>query len=372
MVFLLVGVLVVVVALLVLLGLRRQKPMALARQGYVAEAPPVPLPGAGQPVVANGAVHGSAEAGAEPLAPRQGPLPAELAAFVWAQVDVFPDARRQALLERLRAIPRPPHALHKLLSQEFLASASSTELGELIKGEPLIAAKVLAAVNAPMYGLQKPVASLGQAVTFLGLNTVRGLCAQYMLDALFKAEGPEQQKVFDAIWSASAAASNLCARLGQKLALPDQGALVTQVVLYFLGQVAAYALLPTAVAARLRASAGLLERMRVEQEQLGLNASEVGALLMREWVLPDSIIADVRDIDHVLDTPVDGVDPARRARQALCYLCARLGEGLAAGQTLDALMADVLADAQPEFWHLQDYLRHPTLVRLPEVLQSMD
>lgn len=367
MVIVLFGVLSALVVALVWWWLRRRSPISPRR-----EVSPVPVKPAHVPDLHASPEGMTTEFLVQPLVPRAGGAPDVLASYAWIGAESVSEDCRQALLARLRAIPRPPHTLHKLLSPEFLASASSLELGELIQGEPLIAAKVLAAVNAPLYRLQKPVGSLGQAVTFLGLNTVRGLCAQYMLDALFKADGPERQKVFDAIWRASAAASNLCARLGQKLAWPDQGALVTRMVLYFLGQVAAYALLPKEVAARLRTSAGLLERMQVEQEQLGLNASEVGALLMREWGLPDSIIADVRDIDHVLDTPVGGVDSVRGSRQALCYLCARLGEGLAAGQSLDVLVAEVRADARPEFWYLQDYLRHPSLARLPEILQSLD
>ena len=75
--------------------------------------------------------------------------------------------------------------------------------------EPLIAAKVLSTVNSPLYGLHRPVTNIGQAVTFLGISSVRSLCLQYMLAEAFKPTQAEAQKAFDAIWKASAIASEL-------------------------------------------------------------------------------------------------------------------------------------------------------------------
>lgn len=295
----------------------------------------------------------------------QAELPEVLRTFGWVAAEALTPQRRQELLVRLEAIPRPPHALHRLLSHEFLASATSVELGEVIKGEPLIAAKVLAAVNSPQYGLQKTVASIGQAVTFLGLNTVRGLCLQYMLDASFKAKSPEQQRVFDRLWQTSAVASQTCARLVQQLGWADQGVLVTQVVLYFLGQLAVAALLPESVAVALRAQ-GLTERLQSEQMHLGVSAAEIGALLMRAWGLPETVIADVRDIDRVMDRPAEMFDGLRGPRLALCYLCARLAEDEAAG-LYETDLQGLLSAGRPEFFHFAGHLNNPALARLPQV-----
>lgn len=49
---------------------------------------------------------------------------------------------------------------------------------------------MLAAVNSPAYGLGRPVAGVGQAVTFMGLNSVRAICMQYALMQAFQADCP--------------------------------------------------------------------------------------------------------------------------------------------------------------------------------------
>lgn len=300
--------------------------------------------------------------------PVETPLPPELADFQWRPEAVLDTERRTTLVAAVRGIPRPPRSMQQLLSPEFVARASSLELSELVMGEPLIAAKVLATVNAPFYGLQQPVTNIGQAVTFLGINSVRNICLQYMLAEAFKPTLAEAQKAFDAIWKASAIASELAVRLGKALNLPDQSAIATQVVLGFVGQLATASLLP---AAGLPAwlSRDRLERARLEQELLGLNAVEIGGLLMKTWELPNSLIHDVSDMGRLLVTPPFAIQPDRLPRVALGYLCLHLGERLAQGKvSADQLSVENAVDTH----HLRGCLTHPLLARLPAALESLE
>ncbi|WP_169802368.1 HDOD domain-containing protein [Hydrogenophaga flava] len=274
-------------------------------------------------------------------------------------------------MKAIKDIPRPPRSMQKLLSPEFVAKAGSTELSELVMGEPLIAAKVLSTVNAPLYGLQKPVTSIGQAVTFLGMNTVRSLCLQYMLAEAFKPKLAETQRWLDAIWRASAIASELCVRLGKTLNLPDQGSLSTQVVLSFVGQLTTASLIPAGGVEKWLKCDRLL-RAHTEQELLGLNASEIGSLLMKSWDLPESLIDEVRGVGRQLVTPFMVTDRARAPRFALAYLCARLGERFALGE-LDSLEGyDPALDIAADTHHLRASLAHPVLARLDQALAAPD
>lgn len=301
--------------------------------------------------------------------PPAAPTPAALATFQWVTDAALPQAQREQLLQTIRGIPRPPQSMQQLLSPDFLARASSAELSQLIMAEPMIAARVLSAVNAPMYGLRQPVASLGQAITFLGINTVRSICLQYMLADAFKPKLAESQQAFDHIWKASACASELAVRLCKAMQWSDQGLLSTQVVLSFVGQLAVASMLPPE---RLGAwlAADRLARARLEQDAVGINAVEVGALMMRHWGLPTPLLDAVRDIGRVLVTPVQQAPASHAAQMALGYLCARLGDALAAGR-LDRLddyrPAD---DAADDMHHLRSYLGLPPLARLEAALQS--
>lgn len=298
-------------------------------------------------------------------------MPAELASFRVIRHPELATVQQDDLLAALRQIPRPPRALQQLVSPDFINKASSTEMAELVMSEPLIAAKVLACVNSPLYGLKTPVINIGQAITFLGMNTVRGICIQYMLEESFKAPTPELKKVFDTLWKASALASELCARLAQKMRVTNAGSLVSKVVLSFLGHLATATLLQKEQAVAL-SSLSLLDQTRTEQELLGLGATEIGAMLMREWALPDGIIEDVQDLDAILVTPIGTTYTRRAGRLALGYLCARLGERLARGQLPDLESFDPLTDDSVDFFHLQGYLNAPAFSTLTECLHAPD
>ncbi len=294
---------------------------------------------------------------------------AMLQAFEPTRAADLPAADAAAIRNLLVRIPRPPNALHKLVSPAFLASANTTDLSEMVLAEPQVAAKLLAAVNSPLYALHTPLASLGQAVTFLGMNTVRAMCLQYLLDESFTSQDPEIKKSFDGLWQASALASELCFRLAQGLQLPEPGALVTQVVLSFLGPVTSHALLPKNVMLGM-ASKSFLERSRMEQEQLGLCASELGTLLMQQWELPPGITEPVRQMDLVLTTPCGQMPSPAQERQAFCYACARLGEKLAGGSLQDLAAYALEQDSDPDLYYLQSYLQLPALERMPEMLRK--
>jgi len=255
-----------------------------------------------------------------------------------------------------------------LVSPTFVANANTAELSEMVIAEPQVAAKVLAMVNSPFYGLKAPLASIGQAVTFLGMNTVRGICLHYLLDASFRSNDPEVKKTFDVLWNASAFASELCFKLAQQLQLPEPGALVTQVVLNFLGPVTSHSLLPRSAALAM-SSKSFLDRTRLEQEQLGLCAAELGSLLMQQWQLPQSIIDPVRDIDRVLLVPCSAAASPQQARMAFCYLCARLGEMLAYGKIKDLARFELAQEPGPDLYYLQTYLQQPGLERLQDALR---
>jgi HD-like signal output (HDOD) protein len=322
-----------------------------------ASPPPLATPAAAQP---------------QPVARRAWrPIPAVLREFRFVRQSELESEKIRELTARLRTLPRPPSALHKLVSADFLSQATSAELSEIVLGEPEVAAKVLAIANSPLYGLQQLVGNIDQAVKFLGMNTVRSICLQYMLSDSIPAGSAAIKKVYARLWNESALACELCFKLAQRLKLDEPGTFVTQIVLACLGRQATYSLMnPEDVLAV--ASKGLLERSRLEQQHLGLASAELGALLMEDWALPKNIINIVKEIDATLVAPVAETSTSRRTRNALCYLCCRIAEDLLGGGLADLETVDILELDAAEYFHLHAYLELPSLVRTAEFIRSPD
>jgi HD-like signal output (HDOD) protein len=288
--------------------------------------------------------------------------------------ETLPAPVRDALLSELRTIPRPPRALHQMLSPEFVGRASSNELADLVMSEPVVAARVMAAVNSPLYGLRKAVTSVGPAITFLGLTTVRNLCVQYLLSENMAPKDPALRAEFDTLWNASAIASELCLHLGKQLRLPDTGSMATQLVLSFVGRQAAAALLQRRQAeravTRLPDGLGVAQRALAEQERLGLSSGELGAMLMHDWGLPEASITETRGIGRIAFVPAPAPDPMRSARLAVCAISAVLAERIARGELLDLASYRASQDPSDDLRALRQHLTPAAVMQLEEALHA--
>ena len=304
----------------------------------------------------------TAPAAATPM-PKPAALLAELDALAWIRAETLPDRQRQAIAAVFKHVPRPPRLLQQLISPEIVNNASMEELAELIGSEPLVATRVLATANSALYGLTTPVKGLQQAISTLGLITLRILCLQYLMIRSFKADGPDRQDLLTKLWNASALAAEMCGKLARATGRPDPGRLVTLVVLSFLGRLASTATMPRGLLATIPVGS-FLERTRNEQTALGLSAAEIGGLLMRDWELPDSLVDDVRRVDPLL------VERAPDFDLALCYLSARLGEQLAGGQLQRLSDFDLVRSERVDFHRIQGRLARPDWLALAEALRD--
>ena len=298
-------------------------------------------------------------------------LLAELDALDWIRAETLPDRQREAVAAVFKHVPRPPRLLQQLVSPEFVNNASMDELADLIGSEPLVATRVLATANSAIFGPSSPVKGLHQAISTLGLITLRILCLQYLMIRSFKADSPERQTLLTNLWNASTLASELCPKLARAIGRPDPSRLGTLVVLSFLGRLAANATMPRGLLSTIPVGS-FLERSRNEQAALGLSAAEIGGLLMHAWDLPDSLVNDVRRVDPTL------VERAPDLDLALCYVCARLGEKLASGELRSLSGFDLAHDASADFHHVQSRLSRPewaamaAALREPALCESID
>ena len=298
-------------------------------------------------------------------------MPELLADLRLLTLDDLTEAQRDELQGRLAGIPLPPRSTQLLMSPDFLAEAATRQFTDLVTREPLLSGKVIGRVNSAFYGLSSPIVSVSHAVTYLGLNAVRNMALQFTLEQAFSSEDPELQGFHARLFDAGTIAAELCSLLGPKMGVRDVGAASTQAVLSFLGDFAMPNLLPGGTAIN-NWPLGLLERTCNEQLSIGANAAIVGDLLMQEWGMPATVTDDVRDINRVLVTPASENMQARDTRLALCYACARIAEGIALGRIRDPGQIELVNSLEPEYYHLQGYLKVPPLSRLQDMLHAPD
>ncbi len=302
--------------------------------------------------------------------PKQWAMPAALEGFARREAFELPADALQALTERVAHLPRPPQDGQRFLSEDFLQRATATQLAEAILQHPHVAARLLAQVNAPLYGLSRPVSDVSSAIVFLGLDTVRTVAVQCLLEDALRPADARLRPLFDRWWRSSSLAGQLCLQLGRHVGVSDPGGMVTLAVLSFVGHMAALSLREPADTLR-DGALDFLERTRAEQEALGLCAGELGCLMMAQWQMPAAIVEQVRAIDRVLVMPPHEMTPEQGLRTALTYYCARVAERFVSGQwdRVEQAMIGELEGA--EFYHLQThFMRQPRLAQLAADFQT--
>jgi len=281
----------------------------------------------------------------------------------WVRAGDLPASLREQLLERIDTLPRPPSAVQQLLSQEFIDNASSPELAKVVMSEPAVAGKVIATVNSPLYKLRNPVSSIGQAITFLGMNQVRGICIQRLLTGCFTSDDSRVGSALDSVWHANGAATLLQPKLAQVFRVPDAAALTSQVILSFIGQLGVAALLPVA-SLEAWGRSDLMQRCRMEEQLIGINATEIGELVLRKWGIPEAMVIAVRDMGRILVTPLSEPSPGASHANSVGFLCVWMAEQLTRGLgSAKALPWKPLDTPAPE---LQAWLTYLELPRMQE------
>ena len=301
---------------------------------------------AAMPSQANAPAQPSAQVASPPVAAMPPGPPLDWPAWRPQRADAFPPERQRELLATHVAVPRPSRLLDQLLSAEFINQASARQLADLVAGEPLLAARVIKAVNAPFYGLPQPVTGIAQAVTYLGLTTVRITCLRYIFIAAFKTDDPQRQQAIDRLWRASALASELMHRAASALQLADAGRWSSAVLLSFLGRLAVLASAPRDHLPEL-SDRPALARTEAEERCLGLCAAELGRLLMTDWGLPAQVVSDAADIEWLMFERPRGPADRRGEALALCALCVRLSEGATTARASPAATAPLDWEADP-------------------------
>lgn len=101
--------------------------------------------------------------------------------------DIFTDERLREAVARLDALPVLPAAFAELTEELRSPNATPRSLGDILDRDAGLAAGLLKLVNSSFFGLARRVSSTEQAVTLLGLDTVRALVLSHGLFSRFDA-----------------------------------------------------------------------------------------------------------------------------------------------------------------------------------------
>lgn len=89
--------------------------------------------------------------------------------------ELLVNERLKSIVARIQSVPALPSHYARLIDELGSPDASIKDIGQIVSQDMGMTAKILQLVNSAFFGLTQKVASPAQAVSILGLNTIRAL-----------------------------------------------------------------------------------------------------------------------------------------------------------------------------------------------------
>jgi HD-like signal output (HDOD) protein len=186
-------------------------------------------------------------------------------------------------------LPAHPRTLIGLSGLMNKPDVNLVEVSALIETDLSLAAAVMQAVNAPIYGLKGRVQSVQQAVSYLGLREISAIVCESALRDAF----PQVPELL-AVWERARLRGMLMGRIAQALSMEAWGP-HTAGLFEESGKAVLYAYAPETYAGMLSAAAGSdVALCDAERRAWGIDHAEIGARLCEQWCLPASTVNCVR------------------------------------------------------------------------------
>jgi len=187
----------------------------------------------------------------------------------------------------LKTIPVNPAIATKVLEMVEKQEYSFKNLEDIISADPGLTAKILKIANSAMYARQNRVTKLQNAMTLLGLNTIKNVVILVTGASLFKQKAGSQ--FYASFWRHSLASAFISRDLGIKLGIASlsEEAFIAG-LLHNIGQVALYLHHPEAYEVLALEVARDGKRFsELEFAAYGTTHKEVGFEVLELWNFPE-------------------------------------------------------------------------------------
>ena len=221
------------------------------------------------------------------------------------------DEALRRIVGEIAKLPSVPATYLEMTQKLASQDAGPADIARIVERDPAMSAKILQLVNSSFFGLAQKMSSVGAAVSYLGLETLRGLALSLHV---FSA-GADAPPIAGFSLPLLQRSSLIKARVAKKMLADPKAAeaaftagLVCDVgkIVLALGMPARFTQVVEAVQKENRSY------VSVEREQLSVSHAEIGAYLLGVWGLPFVVVEAVA-WHHGLTATLEGALDAKSA-----------------------------------------------------------
>lgn len=211
-------------------------------------------------------------------------------------------------LREVADLPRPPESVTRLNALLEDPDVGVREVAEVVETDMALTAKVFQMVNSAYFGLVRSITDIGEAVSYVGIGTVRNLAVTVALQRAVTATSA----VHAAVVAELHERANLVARMARQLVLVRDQANEAYVagLLHDIGMLALVSYFPdrfTELEDACRRSS--LSICDLEADIVGATHPDIGAYLLQQWGLPFTVVEAVARHHDAPRLPQRRMDP---------------------------------------------------------------
>jgi HD-like signal output (HDOD) protein/ActR/RegA family two-component response regulator len=189
-------------------------------------------------------------------------------------------------------LPSAPRTYVEITNALTNPNASARTVADIVERDIALSARVLQLVSSGLYGLARPVTSIGGAVSFLGIEMIKAIVLSVEVSKMFPVAQAIPDFSIDAIQRRSSAAARLAKRLLGHESSGDS--VLIAGMLQDVGQLVLAARSPQRFSIALQASArSKVPLYEAELELFGATHAEIGGYLLGLWGLPARLVQTV-------------------------------------------------------------------------------
>jgi HD-like signal output (HDOD) protein/CheY-like chemotaxis protein len=215
------------------------------------------------------------------------------------------------LITKMETLPSMPELFHRITKELRDEKCSLDDVGDIIATDIGMTAKLLKLVNSAFFGLRRQVNNPHEAVTFLGLDTIKALVLAVNAFDSFEDKEPGPLSI-DRLWAHSMSIGNWCKNIARHENCSDAEVdeCFISGMLHDVGKLALSSNLSKEYQECLKiAETENISIHAAEEKVFGANHADVGGYLLSLWGLPGRVVDAIASHHNPSSSLVPGFGP---------------------------------------------------------------
>ncbi len=198
------------------------------------------------------------------------------------------------IVDGTKTLIAPPDVWFRFNEAVNSTSTTIQDISEIIKTDPSLVANVLKVVNSPFYGIRSKVDTISRAISIIGMDDLYNIITSVVAVNSFSKIATDLVKPAT-FWRHSFCTAILAKKIARHCHVLHTERLYVVGLLHDIGSLLLYSKHPEESEKIIRQSSGDEElHYRLEKESLGFTHADIGAELLKQWGLPDTLTDTIR------------------------------------------------------------------------------